>query len=487
MKKSKKVLLSILLVALASSVLTGCGSKSKNENVPNFNSIALVDSGSLTTLSTYSYGSSIENVTSDLDLNTLSPVFSPDVFTYTVYVDSSLDDITIKATVSPEYTVFSDSCTVTQDGDSVTIKATLDKDEKTVAVFVNSESSQSTYTINFVKVETKVSPVTAEYIGSQQIALATNVEGGVIYYTTDGSDPSDNSAQYTGPILATANDLVIKAIVYKDGVAVTEVIELNYNLVDMVQVTSGTTEGVTVDKTFTLGKFPITQDQFEMVMGYNPSYFVGYSIGSNPVESVTWFDAVMYCNKLSERGGLTPYYTITNVVKNDVGNITYAEVAVNANGSKGYRLPTSTEWEYAARGGVSDIDGLYSGSNYINDVAWYGGDIDTIDIERSWTDQFITTTKSGHGGNSTYTNVSNPLDGAGTFAVGRKYPNELGIYDMSGNVWEWTETTEGNFLKVMQGGSWFNNDSNCTVSSRSNRHPSQNYSYFGFRIAKSVD
>lgn len=489
MEKSSKILLSLLLVVLFSTAFTGCKSKSKDENLPNLNSIKLVDSSSLATLdaNAYSYGSSIENVTDDLVLNQLNPLFNKDVFNYTVYVDSSLEDLTIQVTSSPDYLVYSETCNVTQDGETTTLSVELNADPKIITVLVDDGQKQSCYTITFVKKDVEISPVSAKYIGSQQIALTTNVEGGVIYYTLDGTDPSDASAKYTAPISIEENDLLIKAIVYKDGVAATEVVELNYNLVDMVKVAAGDTGEVSVEEGFYIGKFLITQDQFEMVMGYNPSYFVGYTVGGNPVESVSWYDAAMYCNKLSERGGLSPYYLITNIVKNDEGNIIYADIDVNGEGATGYRLPSAKEWEYAARGGIYDVNGTYAGSERIEDVAWYGGDIDTIDIEHSWTDKYVINHEEGHGGNSTYTNVSNPINGEGTRPVGGKYPNELGLYDMSGNVWEWTDTTVKDYLKVMQGGSWFNNDSKCTVVSRSDRHPSQSYNYFGFRIARSVD
>jgi formylglycine-generating enzyme required for sulfatase activity len=132
----------------------------------------------------------------------------------------------------------------------------------------------------------------------------------------------------------------------------------------------------------------VTQAEFRAVTGYNPSEFKG---GNRPVESVSWFEAIQYCNKLSIREGLTPYYVI------DEEN--YVRRNFEANG---YRLPTVTQWLYAARGGESGRKHLYSGSNDINEVAWYQANSDKK-----------------------------------THKVKSKAPNELGLYDMSGNVNEW--------------------------------------------------
>ena len=155
---------------------------------------------------------------------------------------------------------------------------------------------------------------------------------------------------------------------------------------------------------FYIGKYEITQSQFEAVMGVNPSGFK--KDGANcPVETITIWDAMEFCDRLSEREGYSTFYNLEAkmYVKN---NIAYAERHCDMNAT-GYRLPTLAEWEYAAKGGEEQINTkLYSFAGCdeadINEYAWYGAN-----------------------------------NGERPQTVGTKLPNSLGIYDMSGNVSEW--------------------------------------------------
>ena len=202
---------------------------------------------------------------------------------------------------------------------------------------------------------------------------------------------------------------------------------------------------------FYIGKHEVTQKEWRDVMGSNPSYFKGDYL---PVESITWYDAVEYCNKRSQQEGLTPCYS---------GSGDYINCNWNANG---YRLPTEAEWEFAARGGTQSKGYTYSGSNGIGSVAWY-----------------------------------NDNSGSTTHSVGTKSPNELGIYDMSGNVWEWCWDWYGNYAstsqnnptgatsgsyRVLRGGSWLNSDYRCRVAYRLDNAPDSWNISFGLRVLRAT-
>ena len=165
-----------------------------------------------------------------------------------------------------------------------------------------------------------------------------------------------------------------------------------------------------------------------------------YYIGETEVTQALW-QAVMGSNPSFTSGNNRP---VEQVSWNDCQTFISK---LNSLTGKIFRLPDDDEWKYAAKGGNKTHNYKYSGSNNIGEVAWYNDNSD------------------GRSHN-----------------VMTKAPNELGIYDMTGNVWEWTSTTAGSF-RVFRGGSWFSSALFCTVTNRNSNAPTYRYNHLGLRLA----
>jgi formylglycine-generating enzyme required for sulfatase activity len=249
-------------------------------------------------------------------------------------------------------------------------------------------------------------------------------------------------------------------------------------MIHMIPISAGNfvRDGHTITlNAFKMSGFQVTQELYEAVIGNNPSYFHGGSgrepgttngvqeiQGKRPVETVTWFDAVYFSNRLSEREGLTPVYTITNITRNG-NDITSATVEATWS-NNGYRLPTEAQWEYACRAGSTTL--------------WHFGNTESELVNYAW-----------------YNANSNSR----TRQVGLKPPNQWGLYDMHGNVWEWVWDRWGTFPNpsdldnptgavsgtsgVRRGGSWGSTASNTESETRGFPNPGSGGADLGFRLA----
>jgi formylglycine-generating enzyme required for sulfatase activity len=224
---------------------------------------------------------------------------------------------------------------------------------------------------------------------------------------------------------------------------------------------------------FYIGKYEVTQKEWTEAMGSNPSKFRGDNL---PVEMVSWYDCVEYCNKRSIKESLEPYYNIDKNGKdtnntNDIDNVKWT-VTFKA-GANGYRLPTEAEWEYAAGGGQMSKSYTYSGSNDVDEVAWYWRNSGDSTLTGFW---FWTTIEKNN---------------CKTKPVGLKKPNELGLYDMSGNVREWCEDwyedsgTNIGFDRVQRGGGWIGAEYCCESSYRGRYEANGKGPDQGFRVCRS--
>ncbi len=319
----------------------------------------------------------------------------------------------------------------------------------------------------FLVYHQEVTPVqfslaSGNYVGTQTLVMSCPTPGATIYYTIDETEPNENSTVYTDP-LGVYGTVTINSFAMAEGYYPSQVSQARYIIgheapSDFVLIEGGTfnngTSNITLDS-FYMCRHEVTQAEFQALLGVEPPGDYGDG-GQYPVYGITWSQAVAYCNARSLQEDLEVCYNAEDMTCNYEAN--------------GYRLPTEMEWMFAAKGG------LYQPAENYNIYA--GTDLESELWDYAWYDM-------------NYANTSYIIEG--------KNANQLGLYDMSGNVYEWCNDwyapyseedqinptgPETGIRRVKRGGCWDEPSGSCKVDFRNFDYPSSTDFNTGFRIVR---
>ena len=319
------------------------------------------------------------------------------------------------------------------------------------------------------------------------VASCSSSSGGEPENESNNGNETTTQTQTKTPVATPVEEVIPAGFVKVTGATVTGGTKFAYEGSSEDYFKGVFREGRSVKiENFYICDHEVTQAEYQAVMESNPSCFTsdvatGETQANRPVEQVSWYAAIVYCNKKSIADSLQPCYTINGKTNpSEWGDIPTSNIntwnAVTCDFTKnGYRLPTEAEWEYAARGGKAGCEAAdpndWAGtddSDALGTYAWYSSNSDNK-----------------------------------THEVKKKTKNTLNIFDMSGNVWEWcwdwydsTNTPSINAStpatgvasgsgRVYRGGSWVDDAYNCSVAIRSRFNPNSRGTYLGFRVVRS--
>jgi formylglycine-generating enzyme required for sulfatase activity len=449
-----------------------------------------------------------------------TPTFSPGAGTYTTTQTVTISSTTPGALIT--YTT--DGSTPVASGGSVSpVTVTVSASETVEAIaykstWTNSTVASAAYVITgTVSLAAQSGTITSGIAGSATFtATTTNIAAGtsgtVAWYSDyAGTIPTTAPTVITPSVTSVASNASTVTMTASfamagsyyftvtfgsatSSVATLTVVDLTSPNIGILKAVPGGsfyngTANMTVSS-FHLGKYDITRKQFKDVMGTDPSTTV-YSTGpSDPVQMVNWYQAIAFCNKLSLLEGKTPVYSVSGV--SDWSTLAFASIPTSDDQywntatatwtNNGYRLPTEMEYMWAAIGGASDTRSgdIVGGVNTGGYTKGYAGSQEALGAVVN-----------------VYTYAWYTISSNKTHPVGTKTGNELGLYDMSGNVWQWCWDWYGSYpgattdyrgassgaRRVTRGGSWACSSSYLASAYRSNfNSPNSQSSDFGFRV-----